>query len=68
MGYTITKANYQSFILVYNFLDKFQCVFPWWHDKYPDIRPRSTLLEACLVLPQPQRPLCGLSCVEGRRS
>jgi hypothetical protein len=39
------------FFCVYNFLNKFQCGFPWWHDKYPDdSRPRSTVLEACLVL------------------
>jgi hypothetical protein len=51
MGYTITKGNYQSFYLVYNFLNKFQCGLPWWHDKYPaDIRPRYTLLEAYLML------------------
>jgi hypothetical protein len=37
MGYTTTKGNYQSFFLnIYNFLSKFQCGLPWWHDKYPD--------------------------------
>jgi hypothetical protein len=53
MGYTITKGNYHSSSFwVYNFLNIFQCGLPWWHDKYPhDIWPRSTLLEACLVLP-----------------
>jgi hypothetical protein len=53
MGYTITKGNYESFLFwVYNFLNKFQYGLPWCHDKYPDdIRPRSTLFEACLVLP-----------------
>jgi hypothetical protein len=51
----------------YNFLNKFQYGLPWWHDKYPDdIRPRSTFLEVCFVLLQPQCPLCGLSDVEGR--
>jgi hypothetical protein len=31
---------------------QFQCGLLWCHDKYPDgIRSRSTLLEACLVLP-----------------
>jgi hypothetical protein len=42
----------KNFFCVCNFLNKFKCGPPWWHDKYPDdIRPRSTLLVACLVLP-----------------
>jgi hypothetical protein len=67
MDYTITAGNYQSFFWVYNFLNKFQCGLPWWHGKYPDnIRPCFMLLEAYLVSPYPQCPLCRLSGFEGR--
>jgi hypothetical protein len=47
-----TECPDHRFFWVYNFLSKFHCGLPWWHYKYSDdIRPRSTLLEACLVLP-----------------
>jgi hypothetical protein len=66
MGYTITKGSYQNFS-EYIVLYKFQCGLPWWHDKYPDdIRPHATSLETCLMLPYTQRPLWGLSGVDGR--
>jgi hypothetical protein len=52
MGLHHYKGKLSSFFWVYNILSKFQCLLPWWHDKYPDdIRSRSTLFEACFVLP-----------------
>jgi hypothetical protein len=46
------KGKLSSFFWVYNFLTKFQCGFPRWHDIYLDnVLQRSTLLEACLLLP-----------------
>jgi hypothetical protein len=42
----LQRQTMKVFISVYNFLSKFQCGLPWWHDKYSDIHPHSTLVEA----------------------
>jgi hypothetical protein len=48
----LQRETIKIYVWVYNFLAKFQCELPWWHNKHPDdIRPCYVLLEACFVLP-----------------
>jgi hypothetical protein len=48
----LQRETIKVYFWVYTFFSKFQCGLPWWYDKYPDnIRPCSTLLEGCLLLP-----------------